>query len=213
MTPNKEDYIKAIYKLRKGDELISNKEIAESLKIAPASVTEMLGKLSKQELIQYEPYRGSRLTEKGLQIAVILVRGHRLWEVFLMRYLGYSWSEAHEDAELLEHITPSRLVERLNRFLDYPSYCPHGSFIPYIDGEVKNVFLRTLDTILEGEETYIRRVTEEKELLDYLQKAGVEIGSHIKVLSIGAYEGPITLELGDNHVQISYKAACKIYVD
>ncbi|MDQ4678147.1 metal-dependent transcriptional regulator, partial [Stenotrophomonas maltophilia group sp. RNC7] len=86
MTPNKEDYIKAIYKLRKEDELISNKEIAESLKIAPASVTEMLGKLSKQELIQYEPYRGSRLTEKGLQIAVILVRGHRLWEVFLMRY-------------------------------------------------------------------------------------------------------------------------------
>ena len=88
MTPNKEDYLKALYKLGGAEELVGNKEIAVHLNVAPASVSEMLGKLSREELIEYVPYKGSRLTNKGLQIALALVRGHRLWEVFLIRHLG-----------------------------------------------------------------------------------------------------------------------------
>ncbi len=213
MTPNKEDYMKAIYKLGGSEELISNKQIAEALKIAPASVTEMLGKLSREGLIRYEPYKGSRLTPDGLQVAISLVRGHRLWEVFLMRHLGYSWSEAHEDAELLEHITPSRLTTRLDKFLNYPAYCPHGNEIPHADGMTSTSPLKTLSRLSPGEASHIRRVTEEKELLDYLQGAGIKIGSAVTVVSAGAYEGPLTLELDGKQVQISYKAACKIYVD
>ncbi|MEM5817806.1 MAG: metal-dependent transcriptional regulator, partial [Desulfitobacterium hafniense] len=95
MTPNKEDYLKAIYKLGGLERLVSNKRIAEALQIAPASVTEMLGKMKRECLIHYEPYKGSRLTDEGMRTAISLVRGHRLWEVFLMRHLGYSWSEAH----------------------------------------------------------------------------------------------------------------------
>ncbi len=214
MTPNKEDYLKAIYKLGGAEELINNKQIADALKIAPASVTEMLGKLSREGLIRYEPYKGSLLTAEGLRVAISLVRGHRLWEVFLMRHLGYSWSEAHEDAELLEHITPLRLTSRLDKFLNYPAYCPHGSAIPHTDGQIDSVPLQTLNLLSAGETSHIRKVTEERELLDYLQNLGIEIGSAITVVSVGAYEGPLTLALdGGKRVQISYKAACQIYVD
>lgn len=213
MTPYKEDYLKEIYKLGGAEQLVGNKQIADTLKIAPASVTEMLGKLGHEGLIRYEPYKGSRLTSDGVNVAVSLLRGHRLWEVFLMRCLGYSWSEAHEDAELLEHVTPPRLTGRLDSFLNHPAYCPHGNAIPQSDGRMDSVPLQALSQLLEGETSTIRRVTEEKELLDYLQGAGIEIGRAVTVVSVGAYEGPLTLDLEGKRVQISYKAACQIYVD
>lgn len=213
MTPNKEDYLKSIYKLGGMEELVSNKQIAEALQIAPASVTEMLGKLKREGLIHYEPYRGSRLTTEGMRAAISLVRGHRLWEVFLMRHLGYSWSEAHEDAELLEHITPSRLTARLDKFLNYPAYCPHGSAIPNPDGQIDTTPLQTLNLLPVGAVSHIRRVTEEKELLDYLQGNGISIGNSIRIIEAAPYEGPLTLDLEEKQVQISYKAACQIYVD
>jgi DtxR family Mn-dependent transcriptional regulator len=213
MTPNKEDYLKSIYKLGGMEELVSNKQIAEALQIAPASVTEMLGKLKREGLIHYEPYKGSRLTTEGMRAAISLVRGHRLWEVFLMRHLGYSWSEAHEDAELLEHITPSRLTARLDKFLNYPAYCPHGSAIPNPDGQIDSTPLQTLNLLPVGAASHIRRVTEEKELLDYLQENGISIGNSIRITEAAAYEGPLTLDLEGKQIQISYKAACQIYVD
>lgn len=213
MTPNKEDYLKAIYKLGGLENMVSNKWIAEALQIAPASVTEMLGKLKRESLIHYEPYKGSRLTDEGMRTAISLVRGHRLWEVFLMRHLGYSWSEAHEDAELLEHITPARLTSRLDQFLNYPAYCPHGSAIPNMDGQINPVPMQPLNLLPVGIASNIRRVTEEKELLDYLQQSGVAIGSSVCIIEAAAYEGPLTLDLEDKRVQISYKAACQIYVD
>lgn len=213
MTPNKEDYLKTIYKLGGMEAQVNNKKIAETLQIAPASVTEMLGKLKREGLIHYEPYKGSRLTPEGMSVAITLVRGHRLWEVFLMNHLGYSWSEAHEDAELLEHITPPRLTARLDQFLNYPAYCPHGSAIPQPDGHIERAVLQTLNRLPMGKTSHIRRVTEEKELLDYLQSSGVTIGSAVQIVEAGAYEGPLTLDLEGKRIQISYKAACQIYVD
>jgi DtxR family Mn-dependent transcriptional regulator len=213
MTPNKEDYLKAIYKLGGMEELVNNKKIADVLQIAPASVTEMLGKLKREGLIHYEAYKGSRLTSEGIQTAISLVRGHRLWEVFLMRHLGCSWSEAHEDAELLEHVTPARLTARLDQFLNYPAYCPHGSAIPHPDGQIDRTPLQTLNLLSIGEISHIRRVTEEKELLDYLQESGITIGSEVRIAEIGAYEGPLSLDLEGKRIQISYKAARQIYVD
>lgn len=213
MTPNKEDYLKEIYNLGGSKNLVGNKQIAEVLKVTPASVTEMVGKLGREGLIQYEPYKGSRLTQKGIEEALSLVKGHRLWEVFLIKHLGYSWSEAHEDAELLEHITPARLISRLDTFLNYPVYCPHGNTIPRMDVQLDNIPLKTLDTLLEGESSHIRIVIEETELLNYLQDIGIEIGSQIKMISVEPYEGPLVIELNGREVQISYKAACQIYVD
>ena len=213
MTPNKEDYIKVIHHLGGAEDLVGNKQIADALNIAPASVSEMLGKLGREGLIAYEAYKGTKLTEKGLQMALALVRGHRLWEVFLIRHLDYSWREAHEDAELLEHIAPQRLTDRLDKFLNFPAHCPHGSAIPNSNGLVNTRQLQTLDQLMEGESSTIRKVIEESELMDYLQSLGIEIGQIVKVIEIGAYEGPLTLALNGKQIQLSYKAACQIYVD
>ncbi|ROR23964.1 DtxR family iron (metal) dependent repressor [Mobilisporobacter senegalensis] len=212
MTPNKEDYLKELYKLGGSNHLVSNKQMAQVLGITPASVTEMLNKLGKEGLLTITPYKGSQLTKEGLKIAFSLLRGHRLWEVFFIRHLGYTWSEAHEDAELLEHISPARLTDRLDRFLNYPAYCPHGSVIPKSDGQMEEVSLISIADLKVGETSQIRQVLEEKDFLDYLQDQGIEIGSQVTVISIGAYEGPFTLSLEEKIIQISYKAACQIFV-
>lgn len=212
MTPNKEDYLKELYKLGGSERLVSNKQLSQTLKIAPASVSEMLTKLSHESLLITEPYKGAQLTKEGIEIAISLLRGHRLWEVFLIRHMGYSWSEAHEDAELLEHVSPVRLTNRLERFLNYPAYCPHGNAIPDQNGQIKEGSLVLLSTLAAGKTSIIKKVQEEKELLDYLQTQGIEIGSQIAVLAVDDYEGPFTLALGDKTIQISHKAACQIYV-
>lgn len=213
MTRNKEDYIKEIYKLGGAEEQVNNKRIAEVLNVSPASVTEMLGKLQKEELIVYEPYKGSKLTEEGKKAAITLLRGHRLWEVFLIERLGYTWSEAHEDAEKLEHAAPVRLIDRLEEYLGYPAFCPHGSAIPQADGKVQRLQLKSLLEMKEGESSFIRRVTEENDLMDYLQELGVHIGSKVTVEEFGALEGPVAIRIDDISKQLSYKAAGMVYVD
>ncbi|MFT4143538.1 MAG: metal-dependent transcriptional regulator [Mobilitalea sp.] len=212
MTPNKEDYLKELYKLGGSHQLVSNKQMSQVLMVAPASVSEMLTKLSQEGLLTNQPYKGSLLTQKGEQIALSLLRGHRLWEVFLIRHLGYSWSEAHEDAELLEHISPLRLTDRLDHFLNFPEYCPHGSTIPRPDGQMEERTLMSLAKLTAGETSIIVKVQEEKEFLDYLQNQGIEIGSPVTVLSIGDYEGSFTLSHRDKTIQLSHKAACQIFV-
>lgn len=213
MTPNKEDYLKTIFDESTPEQLVSNKVLAEKMGVSPASVTEMLVKLRNEGLIHYEAYKGSRLTDKGFQSCVHVVRGHRLWEVFLTRYLGYSWSEAHEDAHLLEHVTPERMIRRLDQFLKHPAYCPHGSAIPEPDGTVRARELFPLSQASPDARIYIRRVQEEKELLDYLQATGLKIGEPATVKEVGVYEGPITLQYEGQTLQLSYKAASRIFVE
>ena len=131
-----------------------------------------------------------------------------------MRHLGYSWSEAHEDAHLLEHTAPSRLVDRLDRFLNHPAYCTHGSVIPAVDGSTAIPELVCLTQLAPGDISRIRRITEETELLDYLEGLGFSIGQQFTVKDIAPYEGPITLTMGDGRaLSISYKAAGKVFVD
>lgn len=213
MTRSKEDYLNLIYRLGGEKELVPNKLLSEQMGIAPASVTEMLSKLSREGLISYTPYKGSLLTEEGLESCIQVVRSHRLWEVFLMRHLGYTWSEAHEDAHLLEHTAPPRLVERLDRFLNFPAFCPHGSVIPTADGSTKHPALVPLCGLHKGDSSRIRRITEEAELLDYLEALGFVLGEAFTVKDIAPYEGPIVLSLADRELSISHKAACKVYVD
>ena len=125
MTSNKEDYLKAIYDAGGCDHYVSNKKLVERLGISPASVSEMLSKLHNDGLITYRAYHGSKLTEKGLSSCVDVVRNHELWVVFLIRHLGYSWWEAHEEAHHLEHVGSHMMIARLDEFLGHPKTCPH----------------------------------------------------------------------------------------
>lgn len=213
MTSNKEDYLKTIYEEGGLEKSVPNKVISDKLGIAPASVSEMLSKLQKQGLIQYEAYKGSKLTEMGLSTCMEVVRSHRLWEVFLMRHLRYTWREAHEEAHLLEHIAPIRMVNRLDAFLNYPETCPHGSLIPKNGTIPENIELKKMSDLSEGDVATVIRMIEEGELLDYLERIGLQIGREITIFSKEEYEGAITFTQDGNTIRISYKAASQVYVE
>lgn len=135
MTGNKEDYLKIIYELGGESKKVSNKDIAESLGISPPSVSEMVKKLLKEGYVEYSYYQGVSLTEAGLKEAMKIKRRHLLWEVFLAEKLGYDIEDIHEEAEKLEHITSPKLEEHLDRFLNYPEVCPHGTRIRIAEDE------------------------------------------------------------------------------
>lgn len=213
MTSNKEDYLKTIYEEGGLEHFVANKVIAEKMGIAAPSVSEMLAKLHQEGLVEYKAYHGSKLTEKGYLSCINIVRSHRLWEVFLMEHLGYSWREAHEDAHLLEHIAPERMIDRLDAFLNFPKTCPHGAMIPH-KGELPHEVAPTelMSNLDVGKKAILARIAEDGKLLDYLDACKVQIGKPIQILSKGDYEGPITFIQEEKTITISYKAATQIYV-
>lgn len=211
MSRNKEDYLKAIYELGGGEEIVNNKDISRILKVTASSVSEMIKKLVDEGYIVYLPYKGVKLTEYGVDEAVKVIRKHRLWEVFLVKYLGYKWHEVHEEAETLEHFTSEKFEKHLDIFLNYPESCPHGNPIP-LNASHFNKY-RSLDSLVIGEESILRRVTDERELLKYVAHLGLSIGDAIKVVDIALYNGPITLEKKGREIVIGKEAAEKIFVD
>ena len=213
MTSNKEDYLKVIYELGGETNSVTNKEIAEKMELAAPSVSEMLVRLQQEGLVEYKAYHGTKLTPLGLEYCIKIVRSHRLWEVFLMEHLNYTWREAHEDAHLLEHIAPDRMIDRLDAYLGYPKTCPHGAIIPR-HGKLPVVESdeKTLNTLEEGQEATVSRIIEDGNLLDYLASTGMQINEKITILHKGEYEGPISFIQGDKTISISYKAATQIYI-
>lgn len=214
MTSNKEDYLKTIYDAGGLSAYVSNKVIVEKLGVAPASVSEMLLKLQNDGLIEYRAYHGSKLTEQGFTCCIDVVRSHELWEVFLIRHLGYTWWEAHEEAHLLEHVGSERMIDRLDAFLGYPETCPHGALIPRKGEPVprRTEPLRRLSELELNETAEITKIDEDQKLLNYLERSGLRVGKRVRVTAKDEYEGPISFEQEGQPITISYKAATQIYV-
>lgn len=214
VTPNREDYLKLILELGGDQQKISNKQIVAGLAVAPASVSEMLSKLVKEGLVSHTAYQGVQLTESGLHSASSLLRKHRLWEVFLVEGLGYTWNEVHDDAEVLEHVTSDKLAARLSQFLHDPSHCPHGGMIPKAEETLHEIKRQTLKDYPVGTKIRIARVLDERELLDYLVSLTIKIGDIFEITAIADYEGPITITDHEGVSRgVSYKAATTIFVD
>ncbi|MFD2729039.1 metal-dependent transcriptional regulator [Enterococcus camelliae] len=213
MTPNREDYLKLILELGGDQAKISNKQIVSGLTISAASVSEMITKLVKEGLVEHTPYQGVQLTLAGLTSASALIRRHRLWEVFLVEHLNYTWNEVHDDAEVLEHVTSKKLATRLEDYLNHPAYCPHGGVIPSEDEPIQEVKRSTLTSYPIGTKVRIARVLDEKELLDYLVSLDLRIHEVYTILDIADYEGPITIKNDTKTLAVSYKAASTIFVD
>ena len=212
MTQSKEDYLKIIYEAELKNVEVNNKYIMKELGVSAASVSEMLKKLEKDGYIEYKPYRNIMITESGRSKAIVLVKKHRLWEVFLLRHLGYSWSEVHDEAERLEHVTSETMVNRLDKFLQYPEVCPHGGKIPRENDKAPATIAVPLNTCLKGQVCRIERVPEDKEILDYLYVVGIGIGEEFTVEDIGLFEGMYVLKNDAKEVSVSYKVACELYV-
>ena len=146
MTPNKEDYLKLIFEIGGDTELVSNKQIVAGMHVSAASVSEMINKLGEEKLVAHTPYQGIQLTSAGRKKAAILVRNHRLWEVFLVKCLKYPADAVHQEAEKLEHALTPEMAKRLAAMLGNPQYCPHGGVIP--DDDVFTVTAKTLDAVV-----------------------------------------------------------------
>ncbi|GIV34639.1 MAG: iron-dependent repressor [Chitinophagales bacterium] len=202
-----ENYLKAIFKLsEKNPDSISTNSIARAMNTTPASVSDMLRKLANKKLIHYKKYKGVQLTEHGRKEAVKLIRSHRLWEVFLLEKLGFSWDQVHEIAEEMEHVRSPLLIERLEQFLGHPRYDPHGDPIPDAEGKISyHKDIRLLD-LKQGEKARLVGVTEQTpRFLQHLDKIHLTLGSDIQVLELNEYDNSRLIKIRNKEVFVSEK--------
>ncbi|WP_028980640.1 metal-dependent transcriptional regulator [Sporocytophaga myxococcoides] len=190
-----ENYLKAIYHLSEDGKIdVSTNAISDALNTKPASVSDMLKKLSQKEVINYIKYQGVSLTQSGKMIALQIIRKHRLWEVFLVEKLKFNWDEVHEIAEQLEHIQSNLLIERLDEFLGFPPFDPHGDPIPNERGEMKAKKHAPLsETDLHNQGKVIGLKETSPLFLQYLDKAGIYIGARIKVMDKIEFDGSLEI--------------------
>ncbi|GAB3196078.1 DtxR family Mn-dependent transcriptional regulator [Pontibacter aydingkolensis] len=195
-----ENYIKAIYKLSEnGTQEVNTNAIAEVLDTKAASVTDMLRKLSGKNVVNYVKYRGVTLTEEGERIALQIIRKHRLWEVFLVEKLKFNWDEVHDVAEELEHISSALLTRRLDEFLGFPQFDPHGDPIPSETGEMKQKKQRLLAEMEVNDAGVVVGVNDSQPLfLKYLDKMGISLGTRIKIIDKIPYDNSFEILLEDN---------------
>lgn len=205
-----EDYIKAIYHLSQQNQEALTNDIAERLATKPASVSDMLKKLADKKVVNYVKYKGVTLTEEGVKIALELVRKHRLWEVFLVEKLNFTWDEVHEVAEQLEHINSSLLVERLDEFLGFPKFDPHGDPIPNAKGEFLVKPHVPLGEMGIGQVGRVIAVQDISALfLQYLNKVGIYIGAKVSIIDKIEYDGSLEVLLDDRKTILVSKEVAK----
>ena len=214
MTISEENYLKVIYHLSlvspKG---INTNAIAGMLNTKASSVTDMMKKLSDKELVAYQKYQGVTLTEKGFHSAKMIVRKHRLWEVFLVDKLNFSWDEVHEIAEELEHIKSEVLINKLDAFLDFPTFDPHGDPIPNADGEIKKINKLLLsDSELNKEYQCVGVKDSSSNFLQYLDKQKIALGSKITVKEKESFDDTLLVEIDSREMTLSNKIANNLYV-
>jgi len=216
LSQSEENYVKEIFHLSGRDKMkVSTNALAEKLAAKASSITDMLKKLGDKKLVSYEKYKGCVLTAKGEKIAVHIIRKHRLWETFLVNKLNFGWDEVHDVAEQLEHIQSSKLVDGIDRFLNFPKVDPHGDPIPDKDGNIdyqeSKVPLSevSIDALVE-----VVQVNEDSfELLQYLDQINLSLGSSIIVTERIAFDESIMIELDNNHkLSLSKKVAENIAV-
>ena len=215
LSSTEENYIKAIFHLGEdGDESISTNEIAKNVNATAASVTDMIKKLKQKKLVTYEKYHGVRLTREGEKIAKGVVRKHRLWEVFLVEKLGYSWDKIHDIAEQLEHIHSAELIDKLDKFLGFPKVDPHGDPIPDASGNIQQLRQILLSKMKKGEKGKVVGVKDSSsKFLQYLDAQQIHLGSEIEVTDIIEFDGSLSILLDKKKkATISKMAAQNIFV-
>lgn len=195
-TESEENYIKSIYHLHVPGEGVSASTLAGHTNTRAASVTEMLKKLHRKKIINYRPYRNFSLTEIGNRVALDIIRKHRLWEYFLVHKLGFQWDEVHEIAEELEHIESKELVQKLDHYLNYPSFDPHGDPIPDKNGKMKNIRQTCLADIPEKKSVTVNAITEQSSAMhQLLRHFSIGIGTKLKVTRHFAFDGSVEIKI------------------
>ncbi len=213
-TLSEENYLKAIFHLESiSGKGISTNAIAKKLSTKASSVTDMIKKLAEKELLIYKKYQGVTLTNIGKKVATGIVRKHRLWEVFLVEKLNFSWDEVHDVAEQLEHIKSPKLINELDLFLGFPKMDPHGDPIPDKDGNFQKIEKRLLSSLEVNQFGICIGVNDSSsEFLKYLDKHTISLGQQIRVLSKESFDKSITILIHNKEISISHKIANNIYI-
>jgi DtxR family Mn-dependent transcriptional regulator len=210
-----ENYLKAIFKIaEKENKSVSTNAIARQLNTTAASVTDMLRKLSEKELITYEKYKGVSLSTSGNKMATNLIRRHRLWEVFLVNKLRFAWHQVHDIAEELEHIYSEELIARLDAFLDYPKFDPHGDPIPNAEGKFTIRNQTALAELFAGQNGIVLGVKDSKDdFLKYLTDMQIKLGSAIKIQKITPFDKSMQIIIDERtEAVISHQVAMNLLV-
>lgn len=212
---SEENYLKTIYHLSAQTEIaVSTNALADKMQTRPSSVTDMIKKLAEKALISYTPYQGVSLTDSGMKAALSVIRRHRLWEVFLVDTLNFTWDEVHVLAEELEHIPSVELTNRLDAFLKFPKSDPHGDPIPDRNGKFTESQLFPLTRLAAGDRGIITGVGEHSSpFLKHLKKIGLTLGQEITVVNVAEYDGSMDLLMGKEPLSISRDIAKNILMN
>jgi DtxR family Mn-dependent transcriptional regulator len=211
---SEENYLKTLFKLsQKPIRKLNNISLAKTLELNPASVLEMVRKLAQKNLVQVLPDKTIELTDKGRKKALLTIRKHRLWEVFLVEKLQYKWNEVHELAEQLEHVEPDELTDRLEAFLGYPAFDPHGDPIPDKNGKVKSNASVPLNSGAKGKQYIVVNLADTNDqFLDYLNVLNIKPGTRIRITSFNEYDQSLAVSINKKNFQLTEKVARNILV-
>jgi len=215
MTLSEENYLKTIYHIT----VVSNSEvstnaIAEMMETKASSVTDMIKKLAEKDLVNYKKYQGVSLTDKGKLAAKMIVRKHRLWEVFLVEKLDFPWDEVHDIAEQLEHVKSEKLINKLDNFLGNPTTDPHGDPIPNAEGQILKIEKQLLSELSASQKGICVGVKDtSSEFLKYLDKQMIALGSKIEILSKESFDLSFKINVDGMTLTISNKIASNLFVE
>ncbi len=214
MTRSEENYLKTIFHLGGGNaQSITTNAIAEQMETKPSSVTDMAKKLADKGLVNYVKYQGVSLTDSGIKTALSIIRKHRLWEVFLVKKLDFTWDEVHEVAEQLEHIKSEKLIDKIDELLEFPKYDPHGDPIPTKDGKFMERDEQLLSEMPVNTQGVCVGVKDSSApFLKFLDKNNIALGHTIKVLEKEDFDQSLHIEMQGKELRISHQIAANLYV-
>ncbi len=214
MTRSEENYIKTIFHLGgNSSSLITTNAIAEQMETKPSSVTDMAKKLAEKGFVNYKRYQGVSLTDFGIKTALSIIRKHRLWEVFLVEKLDFSWDEVHEVAEQLEHIKSEKLIDKIDELLGNPKYDPHGDPIPSKDGKFMERDKQLLSEMtLQSEGVCVGVKDTSAAFLKFLDKNSIALGNTIKVLEKEDFDLSLHIQMEGKELHISHQIASNLYI-
>jgi len=209
-----ENYLKNIYKIQTEEGKVSTTTLSKNLNISPASVTEMIKKLAEEGTLMHTPYKGVALTPQGKKLALRIIRKHRLWEMFLVEVLKFTWDEIDEEAEKFEHIMSDKMEAKIDSVLGHPVIDPHGDPIPTKSGVIKEVVGFPLSETDENTTVRILRVSDShSECLQFISSIGISLNKKISVRQKFSFDGSLSIKIGKREQFISKHVADAIYVE
>ena len=214
-----EDFLKTIYKLQQQYDLVPTTVIAQALNITPPSATDMAKKLANEKRLEtpfltHEKYKGVRLTPAGEQVALEVLRHHRLIELYLVKALGYSWDEVHEEADRLEHVISERFEARIAEYLGHPKIDPHGDPIPSLEGSMPSQEHLTplAHWPINTSGLVVRLLDQSPEKLQYLDQKGIKPGTVIEVIEREPFDGLTHLMIDDEQHVLSQSVTQSVLI-